>query len=114
MLGNSVSGDFPVTLITTFHLRDDAPGDLFVQLWTEVAHLMERRPGFASARLYRASMAGETGRYIQVAQWTRASLLAAAQADPEIRSLVREVQRLVTRADRAICEPATETIVQAD
>lgn len=114
MLGTSLSGEFPITLITTFQLRDDAAADRFVRLWTEVACLMERRPGFASARLYRASLGGEAGRYIQVAQWTRASLLAAAQADPEIRSVAQEANKLLTRADRVVCEPATETIVQYD
>lgn len=111
ILEDLVSEENQVTLITTFHLRDGVPLDHFVRLWTEVAHSMERRPGFVSARLYRVSRPGEAGRYIQVAHWARGSLLAAARADPEVRLVQRDVHKLLTRADRIVCKPATEEIV---
>lgn len=107
-------GEAPVALITTFELRDDAPLEQFVRLWTEVANLMERRHGFVSSRLYRAAVGGQAAEYIMVAHWTSARLLATAQADPEIRSVERPLHNLLVGVRRVLCEPATETIVARD
>lgn len=111
ILEDLTSDNSSVTLITTFQLRDGVELDHFVRLWTDVAHWMERRPGFVSARLYRVSRPGEVGRYIQVAHWSRGSLLAAARADPDVRLAQRDVHRLLTRADRMVCKPVTEEIM---
>lgn len=111
ILEDLTSDNTPVTLITTFQLRDGVELDHFVRLWTDVAHWMERRPGFVSARLYRVSRPGEVVRYIQVAHWSRGSLLAATRADPDVLLAQRDVHRLLTRADRVVCKPATEEVM---
>lgn len=107
-------GEDPIALITTFQLRDDAPPEQFVRLWTDVGNLMQRRPGFVSSRLYRAAVGGLTDEYIMVAHWSSARLLATAQADPEIRSVERPLLSLLVGVRRVLCEPATNTIVPHD
>lgn len=106
-----LAGEHPIALITTFQVREDAPLDHFVRAWTEVAHLMEQRPGFVSSRLYRARE--RTREHIMVAHWTCARLLAIAQADPEIRSVERSLQALLVEMRRVLCEPITEILPHA-
>jgi hypothetical protein len=108
------STDRPVTLITTFHLREGASVNLFVSLWVEVGKLMVSRSGYVSSRLYRATVGDGLGEYIHVAEWTSAVLLADAQADPHIRSLHRELEPLLLSRRRTLCEPATDTMSRLD
>lgn len=103
--------DRPVTHITTFRLSDGAPEGQFIGLWTQIGNLMSGRSGFVSARLYRPLVGGTPGEYIHVAQWTRAALLAAAQSDPDIRSLEARVETLVTSRRRVVCDAATDAIL---
>ena len=104
-------GQNPVTLITTFHLRDDAAPDGFVRRWNDVACLMRKQHGFVSARLNRATGGLEEGAYVQIAHWAHARCLAAAQADPEIRALEKEVHKLVMIQRRVLCESARDAEV---
>lgn len=110
MAEHLLSGEGPVTLVTTFRLRDGAPVDRFVDLWSEVARLMARRDGYVSSRLYRAVVGGDAGEYIHVAQWTHPALLADARSDPEIRSVERELEHLLMDRRRVLCDPVTEDI----
>ena len=105
-----LSGEGPVTLVTTFRLRDGAPVERFIHLWTEVARLMARRDGFLSSRLYRAVVGGDSGEYIHVAQWGHPALLADARSDPEIRSLERDLEHLLIDRRRVLCDAVTEDI----
>lgn len=108
-----LAGEGPVTLVTTFRVRDGAPVDRFVDLWTEVGRLMARYDGFVSSRLYRAVVGGDRGEYIHVAEWTHSALLADARSDPEVRSVERELEELLTDRRRVLCDPVTEDIVPA-
>lgn len=111
MAEHLLSGEGPVTLVTTFRVRDGAPVNRFIELWTQVGKLMARRDGFVSSRLYRAVVGGGTGEYIHVAEWTHSALLADARSDPEIRSVERELEQLVIDRRRVLCDPVTEDIV---
>lgn len=106
-----LAGERPIALITTFQLRDDAQPDQFLHLWTEVARLMEQRPGFISCRMYRAR--GRTQEHIMVAHWTCARLLATARADPEVRSADRSMLALLVGVRRVLCDPTTEILPHA-
>lgn len=110
MAEHLLSGEGPVTLVTTFRVRDGAPVERFVQLWTEIARLMARRDGFVSTRLYHAVLGSDPGEYIHVAEWTHAALLADARSDPEIRSVERELERLIVDRRRVLCDAVTENI----
>lgn len=110
MAEHLLSGEGPVTLVTTFRLREGAPVDRFVELWTDIARLMARRDGYASSRLYRAVVGGDQGEYIHVAQWTHPALLADARSDPEIRSVERELEHLIIDRRRVLCDAVTEDI----
>lgn len=105
------SGDEPVTLITTFRLRKEAPHDRFVDLWTGIGNIMASRSGFISARLYRAVDEDASGEYIQVAKWRDPALLAAAQSDPEIQWMEKEVNNLVVNRRHLLCNASSEEIV---
>lgn len=111
MTEHLLSGEGPVTLVTTFRVREGAPADRFIELWTEVGRLMARRSGFLSSRLYRAVVGGDNGEYIHVAEWTHGALLADARSDPEIRSLERELGQLLVDRRRVLCDPVTEDIL---
>lgn len=105
-----LSGDRPVTLIITFELREDAPVERFVALCTDIGSFMALRPGFISARLYRAR--GSTGRdYIQFSNWSQANLLAEAQAQPEVRRMERAVRKLTLRQRLVLCDPSTDELL---
>lgn len=107
-----LAGELPVTLIITFRLREDASRDRFVTLCMEIGHFMAGRSGFISARLFRArDRAGLD--YIQVANWTHAALLAEAQAEPGVRQIEREVEKLVLFRRRVLCEASTEQILRS-
>ena len=110
MAEHLLSGEGPVTLVTTFRVRDGAPVDRFVRLWTQIARLMARRDGFVSTRLYHAVVGADTGEYIHVAEWTHAALLADARSDPEIRSAERELEHLIVDRRRVLCDAVTERI----
>ena len=114
MAEHLLSGEGPVTLVTTFRIREGAPVDRFIELWTEIGRLMARRDGFVSTRLFRAVVGGDSGEYIHVAEWTRSALLADARSDPEIRSLERELDHLLFDRRRVLCDAATETILPLD
>lgn len=114
MAEHLLSGEDPVTLVTTFRVREGAPVERFVQLWTETARLMARRDGFLYSRLYRAVVGGDSGEFIHVAQWAHPALLADARSDPEIRSVEREMEHLLVDRRRVLCEPATEEFHPAD
>lgn len=101
----------PVTLITTFRLRDGVPPDQFIDLWTEIGTLMARRCGFVSARLYPASAALDPMEYIHVAHWTRADLLAIAQSDLEVRKIQEGVKQLVAFQHRVLCDAPLKDLV---
>ncbi len=105
-----LSGEGPVTLVTTFRLRDGAPVDRFIHLWSEVARLMARRDGYVSSRLYHAVVGGDPGEYIHVTHWTHAALLANARSDPEVRSVEREIEPLLVDRRRVLCDAVTEEI----
>jgi heme-degrading monooxygenase HmoA len=105
-----LSGEGPVTLVTTFRVREGASVDRFVEIWTEVGRLMAHRRGFVSSRLYRAVVGGDGGEYIHVAEWTHAALLADARSDPEIRSVERELERLLNERRRVLYDAVTEPL----
>jgi hypothetical protein len=105
-----LAGELPVTLIITFRLREDAPVVRFVELCTEIGTFMAGRSGFISARLFRARD-GSGFDYIQVANWTHAALLAEAQAEPGVRRIEREVEKLVLFRRRVLCEASTEQLL---
>lgn len=108
------AGGRPVTLVTTFRLREDASPNHFVRLWTEVANLMARRSGFISVRLYPAGGGFDPREYIQVAHWTHADLLANAQSAPEIRTAQAEARKPVALLHRVLCDtPIQEVIAPA-
>lgn len=65
---------------------------------------MARRRGFVSARLYPGHGGFDPREYIQVAQWSDAGLLAAAQSDPEVRAIGAEVNKLVVFRRRVLCD----------
>ncbi len=106
-----LSEDGPVTLITTFRLREDTPLNRFVDLWTDIGNLMAGRTGFVSSRLYRAKAGADPRDYIQVANWSHATLLANARSDPEMRWMEGEVEKLVIRRSRVLCDASTEEIL---
>lgn len=109
-----ISGEGPVTLVTTFRVREGAPVDRFIELWTEVGRLMARRDGFVSSRLYHAVVGGDAGEYIHIAEWTHAALLADARSDPEVRSVERELEHLIVDRRRVLCDAVTEDIRPSD
>lgn len=104
------TGGGPVTLVTTFRLREGAPPDRFVRLWTEIGNLMARRPGFISARLYPAGGGFDPREYIQVAHWSNADLLANARSDPEIQTVEAQVKELVSFLQRVLCDAPIEEV----
>lgn len=110
MTEHLLSGEGPVTLVTTFRVRDGAPVDRFIELWTEVGRLMARRDGFVSSRLYHAVVGADAGEYIHVAEWAHPALLANARSDPEVRSVERELEHLLVDRRRVLCDPVTEDI----
>lgn len=114
MAEHLLSGEGPVTLVTTFRVRDGAPVERFIELWTEVARLMARRDGFVWSRLYRATVGGDTGEYVHVAQWSHPALLFDARSDPEIRSVERELEHLIVDRRRVLCDAVTEDIRPPD
>lgn len=114
MAEHLLSAEGPVTLVTTFRIREGASIDRFIGLWTEVGRLMARRDGFVSSRLFRAVVGGDEGEYIHVAEWTHSMLLADARSDPEIRSVERELEQLLFDRRRVLCDAATETILPLD
>ena len=105
-----LAGELPVTLIITFRRREDAPVDRFVGLCTEIANFMAGRSGFISARLFRARESAGFD-YIQIANWTHAALLAEAQAEPGVRRIEGEVEKLVLFRRRVLCEASTEQLL---
>lgn len=105
-----LAGELPVTIIITFRLREDASVDRFVALCTDIGNFMARRPGFISARLFRAR-GGAGFDYIQIANWTHAALLAEAQAEPGVRQIERQVESLVLFRRRVLCEASTEQLL---
>jgi hypothetical protein len=105
-----LAGDRPVTLIITFRLREGAPADRFVDLCTDIGNFMAGRSGFVSASLYRSRDAASYD-YIQVAHWSHASLLADAQAEPAIRRMEREVEKLVLFRRRVLCDASSEELL---
>lgn len=107
------SGGRPVTLITTFRLREDAPPDRFVRLWADAGNVMARRRGFISAGLYPASGGYDAREYIQVARWSNAALLASARADPELQRVQAQVNELVTFLRRVLCDAPVEEVMPA-
>ncbi|MBO0702873.1 MAG: hypothetical protein J2P38_08070 [Candidatus Dormibacteraeota bacterium] len=111
MAEHLLAGEGPVALVTTFRIREGAPVDRFIELWTEIAKLMARRDGFVSSRLYRAVVGADMGEYIHVAAWTHPALLADARADPVIRSVERELEQLLIDRRRVLCDPATQEIL---
>lgn len=101
----------PVTLITTFRLRDAVRPDEFIDLWTGVGMVMARRRGFVSGRLYPAGAALDPMEYIHVAHWTRADLLAIAQSDPEVKKIQEGVKKLVAFQHRVLCDAPLKELV---
>jgi hypothetical protein len=108
-----LAGELPVTLIITFRLREDAPEDRFLGLCAEIGDFMAGRSGFISARLFRARHRADFD-YIQIANWTHATLLAEAQADPGVRRIERQVENLVVFRRRLLCEATTEQILRSN
>jgi hypothetical protein len=80
-------------------------------LWTGIGNILARRPGFVSARLYSASTGAQPLDYIQIAHLDHANLLANARSDPEIRSMEDEVDTLVARRRRVVCDASTDELV---
>ncbi len=72
---------------------------------------MARRPGFVSARLYRARSEAEPREYIQVANWSSGYLLADAQSEPDVRWIEGEVEKLVLSRRRVLCAAETDSLV---
>lgn len=100
-----------MTLVTFFRLREDAPPDRFVRLWTEIGDLMSGRSGFVSAGLYPAGGGSDSREYIQVAHWSHSGLLANAQSDPEIRRIRAEMVNLVVFVRRVLCDAPIEELL---
>lgn len=114
MAEHFLSREGPVTLLTTFRVREGAPADRFIELWSQIASMMARRDGYVSSRLYHAVVGADTDEYIHVAQWSHAALLFDARSDPEIRSVERELEHLIVERRRVLCDAVTEEIRPPD
>lgn len=69
-----------VVFINCFEVPSERD-DEFLRLWREVNAYMRAKPGYRSHKLHRAISADNHFRFVNVAEWESAELLAAAHDD---------------------------------
>ena len=80
MLSRDVVG--PVALVNVFDV-DVNSGDAFVDVWAQLAAVMDRQPGFVSLMVLQAVSAGARFRVVAISTWENLEAVqaSATQAD---------------------------------
>jgi heme oxygenase (mycobilin-producing) len=78
-----------VTLINLFEVPPGREEDA-IAYWDRCADVLRRQPGFISARLHRATMAGARFPLVNVAEWESVEHFQTAVSTAEFQAVARE------------------------